>query len=248
LFEDNEDEDTQPHDLATLASNLVNSDSVDPQEIFNSICDVPLPDISTQAYNQLPKTTIRLSSLRSMFENEEEEKALNTLNRRCALQIDDEFVVDESDPNYCFSASRSFLDFIMLIGATPGLRVFLQSTPSPSFVAELNLHLPIREFRAKYGSLGFNPTGSMLYFGSIESQHLWIAMAPNTYFDGSGEKFEMNEAHGDTRLSARHYRMVIAFLSTIFAGLEDRHFYYFEEYKVNLGDGQVNFDDNTNLM
>jgi len=55
---DNEIVASQPHDLMTIASHLVNMDSIDPQELFNSICKVPVPDISTKAYSQIPQINV----------------------------------------------------------------------------------------------------------------------------------------------------------------------------------------------
>ena len=136
----------------------------------------------------------------------------------------------------------------MVIGSHVGIAVFIPSAPSANFVFKLNLHLPIREFHSKYGSLGFNPSGALLYIGAIGAQELWIAMAPLEYFDGSdGQTFDMKDGHGDTCLSMPHYHMMVAFWGTILAELPGRNFYIFD-HSANLNRGPADFNHWTNIM
>jgi hypothetical protein len=188
-----------------------------------------------------------LSSLKSTFENEDTAKALSFLHRRSTLDIDDDFVVDVENPDYCFSIDNSFLDFYMVIGDRPGLDVLIPAAPSANFVFNLTLRMPIRQFHAKYGSLGFNPSGSMLFIGTIGSQNLWIAMAPLEYFDGIGESFDMSDGHGDTRLTAHRYRILVSFWGTILAQLPGRNFFMFP-YEAQLDRGTPDFINYTNVM
>jgi hypothetical protein len=212
-----------PHDLAALGKHLINADSLDPQEVYNGLCDKESADIQVEGYNRLPQIEVSLTSLKSAYEQCDKARARSYIHKLCKLKIDDDQKVDPDSPDYCFSADKSYLDFFMIIGNRPGIDMFLPKVTPALFSIKLNLKQPIKEFRAKYGMLGFNSSGAMLYIESQPSEDLWIAMAPNEFFEGQGH-FEMNEAHGDTRLSDRHYRILISFLIFILLKLRNHNF------------------------
>lgn len=136
----------------------------------------------------------------------------------------------------------------MIVGKSIGLSVFIPLSPSPTFTLTLNLKLPIREFRSKYGTLGFDPTGCMLWIGTGHAEDLWLAMAPNAYFDGDGTNFEMSEGYGDTRLSTVHYRIVVSFMNHVLIQIPGRAFYEFDPYAVDLDAAEPNFHLHLNAM
>jgi hypothetical protein len=244
-------EETRPsqhHDLSTLVEHLIDPDSIDQQEVYDSVCDLPGPEPTANAYSLLPKRDITLSSMLSSYARKDENRALAHLHQRCRLTIDNQFLVDADDPNFCFSANKSFVDFFMIIGQASGLDVFIPRHPHPTFTLTLDLRLPIKEFKAKYGILGFDPAAAILYIGSTSAEDLWLALAPNDYFDGISQPFRLDQGHKDTRMSARHYRIVIAFLSYAMTKIPGRDFYIFNKYSIDPDGDTANFGAHSNIM
>jgi hypothetical protein len=239
---------THPHDLSVLADTLVNHDSVDQQEVYDYVCDLPGPEPTANAYDQLPKRDITLSSMQSAYNRRDANKAVSRLHQRCRLVIDERFIVDPNDPGYCFSADQSFVDFFMIVGRSIGLDVFLPIQPVPKFTVKLDFRLPIKEFKAKYGVLGFDPSASILYIGSSSAEDLWLGFPPNEYFDGIGTGFRLDDDHKDTRMSTRHYRMVIAFLSHTMTKIPGRDFYMFNKYSIDPDADGPHFGAHSNVM
>ncbi len=242
------DRPDHPYDLTILGERLFEPDSVSPQDLYHAICDIGPVSAPDLGYMKLPRYNVQLSTLRSAYTTGNSRKAISLLGRRCLFQIDDEYIVDVDDPKYCFTAKNSFLDFFMIVGKSIGLSVFIPQSPSPTFTLTLNLKVPIREFRAKYGTLGFDPTGCMLWIGTGYAEDLWLAMAPDAYFDNDSAKFEMSEAYGDTRLSTAHYRMVVSFISHALTKIPGRAFYDFEPYAVDIEAAEPNFHLHLNAM
>jgi hypothetical protein len=186
--------------------------------------------------------------MQSAYARQDANKVLSRLHQRCRLIIDNHFIIDADDQNFCFSANKSFVDFFMLIGRASGLDVFIPSQPHPTFTVTLDFHLPVKEFKAKYGVLGFDPSGAILYIGSTSAEDLWLGFPPNDYFDGIANAFRLDEDHQDTRMSARHYRMVIAFLSYAMTKIPGRDFYIFDKYSIDPDGDAANFGAHSNIM
>jgi hypothetical protein len=177
----------------------MNDDSVDPKVIYDSICELPYTEAPDATYQKLPFTNVSLSSLCSSFDTKHEEKVLSILHHHSCLIIDDACTVDINNPNHCFLAKHSYLDYFMIVGTDIGVDMFIPQVPPAMYTAVLNLHLQIKEFHSKFGRLGFNPSGTILYVGSTGADDLWLAMAPDTFFNGV-------EDHGDCCLSTHHYQ------------------------------------------
>src|SRR4051794_30118609 len=103
--------------------------------------------------------------------------------------------------------------FFLIVSLKMGIDMFIPKSPSPTFTTTLNFHLPIKQSCAKCGTLGFSPAGDM-----------WLAMAPNKFFDGS------NDLHG----SNVNYRIMISFLASTMAMVPGWHFYTFKTYGIEL--------------
>jgi hypothetical protein len=88
------------------------------------------------------------------------------LRTRNTLEIDDEFVVDTENPDYCFTSVHHCLDFFLLVGLDPGVDVWIPNRAvDHQFAVRINLRLQIKEFKSKNGMLGFDPSGAMLCLG-----------------------------------------------------------------------------------
>ena len=232
----NEDDDTvhQYLDVTTLADPLQAPDSVDPQDLYHSICDLPNSEIGQDRYEQLPKEMVKLSSLKALYDNKRVNTALARLHRRSTLVIDKEYTVSMNDPGYAFSCRKSYLDFILVVGKDVGIDMFIPNVlVDHSFAIDLNLKLQIKPFTAKLGTLGFDPSSAMLCLGETPVANLFVGMAPNGFFSQAEPPFRLDEGYGDTRMSRTHYHILVIFMATILSKLEGRNFYIFQPFDLD---------------
>jgi hypothetical protein len=169
-----------------------------------------------------------------MFEQNKASRAMALLHQRSNLLLDADLIAT-NNPDYCFSCKKNYLDFILVVGASRGLAIFIPHVlVDHTFSIELNLRLQIRQFRAKHGTVGFNPTGAMWCVGKTRSEELWIGMAPNEYFDDDTRTFVNAKDCGDTRLTMRHVRIMQAFIVSLLAQLHGRQFEFEDPYATDL--------------
>jgi hypothetical protein len=239
------------HDIGALADELVLGDSVDVlQELESSSTKHPKNRyIGNIWYDQLPKTIKSLSQLRAIYERKNATKAISMLHNRTSLEIDESYLVDTDDPAYCFSCSKSLLDFILVVGSDVGIDMFIPNiATNHQYAISLNLQLQIKPFKAKYGTLGFNPSGAMWCLGQTLSEDLWLAMAPNEYFENNGTDFRMSEKHGDTHLSRVHFRIMQIFMISMLAKIEGKHYYIMAPYDIDIFNPETQMEVESNLL
>jgi hypothetical protein len=226
---------TQTYDVTTLADPLVAQDSLATQDAYNSIY-LATPNLEGQnLYARLPEGNVRLSALKQVFEGNKASRALARLHQRSTLIIDDEYTVPTNHQDFAFSCNEHYLDFILVVGASRGLAMFIPHVlVDHTFSIQLNLRLHIKQFRAKHGTVGFNPTGAMWCVGQTRSEDLWIGMAPNEYFDDADLPFHKAKDCGDTRLTKRHTRIMQTFIVTLLTRLRGRQFEFANPYATDL--------------
>jgi hypothetical protein len=224
-------------------------DSVDGQELYDSLYDHPGNRILIDGYEQLPRLDVNLSNLRNVYERKDTNRAIRLLHRRSNLVIDESYLVDSDDPTYCFSCSKSFLDFILIVGSGVGIDMFIPNmATNHQYAISLNLQLQIKPFKAKYGTLGFNPSGAMWCLGQTPSEDLWLAMAPNEYFENNGTDFRMSEKHGDTHLSRVHFRIMQIFMISMLAKIEGKHYYIMAPYNIDIFNPETQMEVESNVL
>jgi hypothetical protein len=231
-------EDKGLMDVAGLMDVLQEEDSLEQQNVYNTVCNYPDDDVSYKWYDELPELVLSVDKMKAIYEGEKETTAMSLLHKRVKLEIDPSKKVRMDDPEFAFSCMKSYLDFLMIVGDKRGLVMCLPKRPSGTgFTLSLRLDLQIKEFRVKHGNLGFDPTGCMMCIGIMANEDLWIGMAPRSYYDDVGLTFNMNERHGDTRLTvARHCQMVAYIIQTL-SKLPDHYIYMGDPYSINLSDG-----------
>ena len=140
------------------------------------------------------------------------------------------------------------LNYILTVSADVG---FWAATPNVAinhnFVFSLDPK-PYHDFKGKYGKLGFDPKGHMLYIGKCRNDDVWLAMAPWAFVDGSDDNVPAGHVTGDTRLSTPHYRMLVMFFAYHLAFISDRAFTCDNKYGPSLTDANPSFSLYTNIM
>jgi hypothetical protein len=222
-------------DVRRLGDELEAPDSVTNQTFYNHLCISQAEESIFSNYRTLRTRTILLSNLREIYALKDTRKALAVFKTINDLRIDPAYTVDTDDPNSFFSHKDSFLDFLLVVGADTGIDVWIPNRGTDHlFAINLNLRLQLKEFRSKNGILGFNPSGAMLCLAQNPSEDMWIGFAKQDDLDEAGDPFQLDQKHGDTRLSRQHYRIVLAFLCYCLQAVQARNYYILEDYPPEI--------------
>ncbi|KAG2028369.1 hypothetical protein BDR03DRAFT_66507 [Suillus americanus] len=132
-------------------------------------------DASGPTWEQTKTSTVKLSAYAHMFEKNQAQKAIALLHRRVNLTIDSNLSPRSDDNMLMWDGSKHFLDFTLVVAGSMGCHAFLPNTAADhTFTITLDLRQSYRQFRPKYGKLGFDPTGSMMAIGTGASSELWL--------------------------------------------------------------------------
>ncbi|KAG2063361.1 hypothetical protein BDR04DRAFT_1163843 [Suillus decipiens] len=212
-------DDPRPFDLADVPSSVEADDALPQSKIFECLFMSQDGGHSTgRTWEQTKVQSVNLSTLAKTFKKGDKATAINFLHRRSVLRLDDDFYYDNEDEMLAWDASHHFLDFCLVVGGSIGLHALLPNkVVDHTFSIALNLCLPARLFRPKFGKLGFDPTGCMLAIGTGPSCEYWLAFCPQENLDdldiANNVPLLSDRRHGDTRLSSSHFRMVVMFLA-----------------------------------
>lgn len=211
-------DETSPFDLADVPLSAEAEDALPQRKIFDSIF---LRQEGVQrtgpTWEQTKTYPAPLSTLANIFKTKNKALAINLLRRRVNLKLDGDLCYRPDDPSLLWNASKHFLDYSLVVAGSIGLHPFLPNRlVDHTFTVTLDLNLQHREFRAKFGKLGFDPTGSMMAIGSGQSSEMWLGFCPLENAADvtiANEAPLLNEKHGDTRLTSIHFRMAVMFLA-----------------------------------
>ncbi|KAG1739082.1 hypothetical protein EDD22DRAFT_959422 [Suillus occidentalis] len=178
-------DEPRPFDLADVPSSVEADDALPQSEIFESLFISQDGGRSTgRTWEQTKVQSVSLSTLARTFKKGDKATAINFLHRRSVLRFDDDFYYDNEDEMLAWDASNHFLDFCLVVGGSIGLHALLPNkVVDHTFSIALNLCLPARLFRPKFGKLGFDPTGCMMAIGAGPSCEYWLAFCPQENLD-----------------------------------------------------------------
>ncbi|KAG2109802.1 hypothetical protein BD769DRAFT_1392421 [Suillus cothurnatus] len=220
------DDDERHFDLADVPSVVEADDPLPQSDIYEGLfLRQEGVDASGPTWEQAKTTTLKLSALARTFENNQAAAAIGLLHRKVKLSIDPDLSPRSDDNMLMWDGSKHFLDFMLVVAGSMGCHAFLPNTVADhTFTITLDLRQSYRQFRPKYGKLGFDPTGSMMSIGTSASSELWFGFCPNANIEDltvANEAPLLSEKHGDTRLSARHFRMAVMFLAYALSKIAD---------------------------
>ncbi|KAG2335701.1 hypothetical protein BDR05DRAFT_953879 [Suillus weaverae] len=229
-------DESRPFDLADVPSTVEAEDALPQSEIFESLFlrqEGPQPVGRT--WEQTKVQSVNLSTLARTFKKDDKATAINLLHRRSVLRLDDDLYYGSDDDMLAWDGSKHFLDFCLVVGGRPGLHALLPNrVVDHTFSLALNLCLPTRLFRPKFGKLGFDPTGCMMALGTAPSSELWLAFCPRENLEDSEVANDApllsEKKHGDTRLSSSHFRMAVMFLAHALSQNPDLPIYLMHPY------------------
>lgn len=194
---------------------------------------VPLAE--RDLYQKLPQTSLRLSKLRDIYNKKQYLQAIRLLGYRSRIHVDSDLIFKPDDDMLMWKMKHHHLDYAMAVSGELRLWATIPNVDSDhTFSLKLNLSQPNRSFNNKYGKLGFDPKGRMLYIGQCRNDDIWLAFCPWATLDHAADEVEAGYCTGDTRLSTAHYRMTVMFFAKALSWLSDRGFTLAADYEINL--------------
>ncbi|KAG2029472.1 hypothetical protein BDR03DRAFT_987731 [Suillus americanus] len=230
-------DESRPFDLADVPSSVEAEDALPQSEVLESLfLQQEGPQRAGRTWEQTKVQPINLSTLARNFKKDDKATAINLLHRRSVLRLDDDLYYSSDDEMLAWDGSKHFLDFCLVVGGQPGLHALLPNKViDHTFSLALNLCLPTRLFRPKFGKLGFDPTGCMMALGTAPSSELWLAFCPRENLEDADVANEApllsDKQHGDTRLSSSHFRMAVMFLAHALSKNPDMPIYCMEDQR-----------------
>lgn len=167
---------------------------------------------------------VKLSTLQEDFMADKRRTAIQRMQKRQRVEIDGEFLFEKNDPMLAWGAREHFLDYYLLVPGKRGLHAVLPTARGDvSYTFNLDVHRREKQWRARYGDLGFNPTKRMLYIGKYHQEEIWLAMVPRSFvgddllddaeMGANGNGANALEESKDTSLSEEEYCQMIAYLA-----------------------------------
>ena len=105
-----------------------------------------------------------------------------------------------------------------------------------------------RDFKCKYGCLGFDPAGRMLYLGQRDGEDIWLGMLPQSFLDSYDDNLPAAYSSGYTCLTARHYRQLVMIIASVLHRMHNQAFYCHDIYEIDLDGALPYFEKFTDVM
>ena len=225
-------------DTPTLQSEVM-------REIVGAKMDLP----STEAFYKMSPMELKLSRLEEYY-NKKDKNALALLATRHNVVIDPDFTLKMGVGQIRMDTTSSMIDYHLTVGNCLGLSPLLPNTQSDLlFCFDLDLRGQIREFKGKNAMLGFDPAGMMLYIGKCRSEDVFLAMAPNEFFEGHYQPKRAGFSSGSPQMAKRHYRQTVMMLAHFIAQVRELPYWNNESvYTLDLHSEDPNFHAITDVL
>lgn len=247
------DEPKESTEIAPIPDCLVADpdDALTPQadilrEIIGNSC---IDSSNDDEFMRTRARTLKLSKLRSLYENKDE-NVLSLLGTRHHIKIDEDYTLKMGVGKIYMDTTSSMIDFHLTVGGCLGLSPLLPNSRSHhQFCLSMDLHQQYRDFKGKSAMLGFDPTGRMLYIGQCRNEDVFLAMAPNRFLEGHFTPTRAGYSKGSSVMSTCHYRQTIMMLATFLAKVPELSFFNVGEvYDQSLDSPSPNFSRVTDVM
>ena len=170
------------------------------------------------------------------------------LGNRTRILIDPDLIMQPAEDRLVRDSDRSVIDFMLCVGDRIGFDAAIPTEANRLWTASLNLRSPYRDFKCKYGCLGFDPTGRMLYLGQRDSEDIWLGMLPRSFLDSYDDNLPAAYSSGDTCLTARHYRQLVMIIASVLHHMHNWAFYCHDIYEIDLDGALPYFEKFTDVM
>lgn len=242
-----------PADVSLVPDNL-RADKGDAPSQSEILLELRRNDVDRNREDRFAKlypSTLDLSRLRSNYERRSG-TVINFLCGRNCIRVDDDLKLAMGTGRIHMDTAESTIDFHMTVANRIGLSAILPNVDSAhQFGLELDLKKEYKEFKGKHGTLGFDPTGCMLFVGRSNNEDVFLAMAPDEFIANPAARRDARKrAAGSSRMSRRHYRQVVIMLAFFMSSLERHPFIRLgqDPYEIDLESGKEKFDEFTDAL
>ena len=234
------------YDIDNPAPELVDEFPLEQQVIHEGFHSTLHAEQHIQEYEALPSMNITLQQLRSWFEASRPESILKAMTGKRVKIEPGAYLSPGTSVEYGIRIPDHFLDFRLLVPSTYGFSTFLPKDHEQwSWMFTLDLRKRLRPFKNVRGSLGMDPTGSMLYMGdSPTGNSVFLAMAPPDFFTDApiAPAHASKNGASTSCMSTSLYRKILSFLAFCLNKVPDHAFSLANQYSVNLT-GPENWGD-----
>lgn len=200
-------------------------DGVSQSAVFNEIHAAPGRDAAdTDAFNDTHLSHLSLSFLKRCYMYKDD-RVLALLDTRHSIKIDDEFSVPVGAGKVHISTDVTTIDFHLTVANDIGFASILPNEASNHrFSLELDLQKPARKFKGKHALVGFDTKERVLYIGRSMNEDIFLAMAPNDFFEARFQPCAAGHSTGPSLMSTRHYRQVVMMIVHFLSHIPERSY------------------------
>jgi len=219
----NEGAHDAPLDIGELPQQLGAFDGHDQNDVLSALhqCDPPRQREYIEQFKAAEVKTVSLQKLRDLHDTGNANAAIALLRKRHRLKVEPAYLVEKGNQNLAAQVGPHYLDYALYVGSRCGMDAALANVNvDHNWTVKLHLSTQLRLWPDKNASvLPFHPQGRMMSIGTRLDEQLWLAMAPNVYFeadhlDNTRERLPVLDAPS-TALSARHHLMVVMFIAYV---------------------------------
>ena len=204
-----------------------------------------------RTHNQMEVQQLKLSVLERNFNAKHKVAALNHLLQPSYIKIDGTYTYpndarnSKEDGPIVMNMDHHFLDFVMYVSRYPGLGAILPNVKvRHDWAFNISLRDQTKLFNPKYGQIGFNTTGKMLYLGRCQEETVWIAFAPEAFVLNEIKPLGAEKTHRASHVTRHQYLRFCLFMAHCFATLHMCGIYCNNPY-ADVSNG---VNDVTNLL
>jgi len=212
-----------PLDIGELLQQHGAFDGHDQNDVLSVLhqCDPPCQREYIEQFKAAEVKTVSLRKLRDLHDTGNANTAIALLHKRHCLKVEPAYLVEKGNQNLVAQVGPHYLDCALYVGSCCGMDATLANVNiDHNWTVKLHLSTHLRLWPDKNASiLPFHPQGRMMSIGTHLNEQLWLAMAPNVYFeadhlDNTREQLPVLDAPS-TALSARHHLMVVMFIACV---------------------------------
>jgi hypothetical protein len=241
-----------PTDIARIPDALAvdQDDTPTPQsEVLQEIVGQTLYLPTAEEFFNMPVKHLNLSRLKEIYDRKDQ-NVIALLSSRHDIHIDDDLRLRMGTGQIRMDTRSSMIDYHLTVGNCLGFSPLLPNLRADHhFCFEMNLKMPIKDFKCKNAMLGFNPAGCMLFLGRCRNEDVYLAMAPNDFLRGHYTPTCAGYSTGPTNMSRRHYRQTVMMLAHFLAEVKELSFLNTDPvYEIDLDSEYPDFEFITDVL
>ncbi|KAI0323771.1 hypothetical protein GY45DRAFT_1376073 [Cubamyces sp. BRFM 1775] len=222
-------------DGASVPPTLDADDAMVQSAIHASVMNVTQPSPTDDAYNDMQARDLSLSTLRRMYDLDDEKGALSVLRKKHRLKINCDYQVDPEDKDLLWHIAEHRLDYMTRVPKDMGFGAVLPNVQHPRAGGLVGWNFKMT-FTRRYWSykgdidvLAYNPRGSMLCIGDTDAnENVWLCYMPEQALEAFPSPDLMTAGNGPTVMDPVLCRVTIAMLLFMMtkSGYRDIHVKY----------------------